>query len=320
MQPKESFLSLFLKGAAMGAANVIPGVSGGTIAFITGIYQRLILAIKSFNLTAAKMLLKGQFKDFLQYIDAPFLLPLILGIFGSIFSLAKVLEYLFCNYEVLTLAFFFGLIAASVYLVGKQVSKWNPLTIVMLLIGLAIAVGISFLKPLSANDGFLWVFLCGIVAVSSMILPGLSGSYILLLLGNYILVLSAVGDFNMKILIPLGLGCGIGILVFSRLLAWLFDHFKDGTIGLLTGFVLGSLLIIWPWKNTDYLQNAAGQMIDRKGNLLTASDLCLDGVVLGYDRFIPSIGTGQFFLALALMILGAALVIMIERTGNLQGK
>jgi len=299
----------------MGAANVIPGVSGGTIAFITGIYEKLINSIKAFDLTALKLLVSFKFKPLFEYINFSFLFPLFAGIGISIFSLAKLLEYLFCNYEVLTMAFFFGLILASVYLVGKQVNKWNATSIIMLLLGLAIAIGLSFLKPASANDGFLWVFICGVVAISSMILPGLSGSYVLLLMGNYLLVMSAVSSLNIKVLIPLALGCGIGLIAFSWVLSFIFKKFKDGTIGLLTGFVLGSLAIIWPWKNTIHFTNANNEIVDKHGVVLSAADVCLEGIVLGYERYLPALNSDIIF-PLALIIIGAVAVIAIDKFGS----
>jgi putative membrane protein len=273
---------------AMGAANVIPGVSGGTIAFITGIYERLIHSIKSFDLKSLKLLLKGRIKDFLVATDAEFLIYVLSGIVVSILSLAKVLELAFEHYEVLTLSFFFGLIIASVWAVSKQIDAWGTGVVVALLLGTVIAVLIAFLPPAQSNDNTLYVFICGIVAVCSMILPGLSGSYLLLLMGNYLLVLKAISAFNFSILIPLILGCVIGLVLFSRLLSYLFKHFKDLTIALLSGFVTGSLLIIWPWKQTIFenfeeKEKAIGYVWNLPKmdvNLLFASVLILAGFFL----------------------------------------
>ena len=209
------YLGLFLKGLAMGAANVIPGVSGGTIAFITGIYQRLIDALKSFDLNALKLLLKGDFKVFSLKTDLYFLVAIFAGIAISILSLAKVLEYAFVNYEVLTLAFFFGLIIASILGVGKQISSFNFSNVLALLIGVAIAGGIAFLPPAEANDSFIYLTICGAVAICSMILPGLSGSYILLLMGNYVLVMQAIGDLSISILAPIAIGCVLGLVLVA---------------------------------------------------------------------------------------------------------
>ncbi len=237
----------------MGAANVIPGVSGGTIAFITGIYQRLIDAIKSFDLQALKQLVSFQFKAFSEKTDLIFLISIFSGIGISILSLARLLELAFEYYETFTLSFFFGLIIASIFGVGRQISQVSVPVVIAFIIGTAIAGTIAFLPPAEPNAGILYVMICGVVAVCSMILPGLSGSYVLLLMGNYVLVLQAISNFNFGILIPLLIGCIVGLVAFSWLLSYLFENFKDQTISLLTGFVFGSLLIIWPWKETVYM-------------------------------------------------------------------
>lgn len=297
-----NYILVALKGAAMGAANVIPGVSGGTIAFITGIYERLIDAIKAFDLVALKLLVSGKFKTFAAKVDLSFLLALFLGIGISILSLAKLLTWAFEEEMVLTMAFFFGLILASIYLVGKQIERWNATTWIMLLIGIGIACGLAFLKPAAENSSSLYIFLCGVVAISSMILPGLSGSYVLLIMGNYILILNAVNDKDIGILIPLAIGCAVGLIAFSWIISYIFKHFKDGTIALLTGFVAGSLLIIWPWKNvlseTRVLANGETKLVDT-----------------GYDWFTPEI-SGDFWMALLLIIIGAISVVAIEHFGT----
>lgn len=297
MKQKETFLSLFIKGAAMGAANVIPGVSGGTIAFITGIYERLLLAIKSFNPKALQFLMKRQWKDFAQYTDLEFLLPLVAGIAISILSLAKFLEYLFNNFPTLLWAFFFGLILASVWFVGKQVNKWNSATIAALAIGTAIAIGVSLLSPAEANDSFFYVFICGIVAICSMILPGLSGSFLLIVMGNYLLVLNAVGNLNIKVLLPLALGCGIGLVVFSNILTYVFKKFPDITIATLTGFILGSLNILWPWKK------AVETFTKPDGEI----------VVLKYAKILPELFSSHTMFALVLMAIGVASIFVLEK-------
>jgi putative membrane protein len=308
------YLSLFLKGLAMGAANVIPGVSGGTIAFITGIYERLIRAIKSFDFDALKLLLKFDVRSFAKHTDLIWLSVLFAGIGVSVVSLAKLLEYLFCQQEVLTLAFFFGLILASVYLVGKHIGKWNTQTFAGLLLGAAIALGIGFLNPANSNANFLYVLICGMVAISSMILPGLSGSYVLLLMGNYLLILGAISDINLRILIPFAIGCGIGLVVFSNLLAWLFERARELVMSLLTGFVFGSLYIIWPWKYT-YYQKREGAYIDKKGNILNSDQLCTEGIVTHYERFMPGI-ENQLLPSIGLIIAGVAIVYLIDYFGK----
>jgi putative membrane protein len=285
---------LILKGMAMGAANVIPGVSGGTIAFITGIYERLINSLKSFDFRAVKLLLSGSWKAFVSKIDLYFLASILFGIAISILSLSKVLEWAFKSYESLTLSFFFGLIVASIVGVGKQISKFNFSNIVALVIGVAIAAGIAFLPPAEPNESFLYLIICGMVAISSMILPGLSGSYILLLMGNYVLVIHAIGAMDFSILLPFALGCIVGLLLFAQVLSYLFKHFRDFTISTLTGFIAGSLAIIWPWKVTQYVTLASGKE-----------------KAVGYSWFLPELD-GSFFFALVLALIGFLIVWLME--------
>jgi len=194
-------------------------------------------------------------------------------------------------------AFFFGLILASVYSVGKEVQRWNASTIIALTIGTVIAVGISLLSPASENTSFWYVFICGIVAICSMILPGLSGSFLLIIMGNYLLVLKAIGDFNFKILLPLALGCGVGLVAFSNLLSYVFKRFPDVTIALLTGFILGSLNILWPWKE-------AAETFTKPDGEVT---------ILKYTKVLPDFLSTHTFLALGLMVLGILSIFAIEK-------
>ncbi len=291
------YLSLFLKGIAMGAANVIPGVSGGTIAFITGIYERLINALKSFDLKALRFISKFDIPSFIKHVDLYFLIAVGGGIAVSILSLAKLLEFLFVNYEQLTLAFFFGLILASIVFVARGVENWSAVVISFLVAGCVIAVSIAFMVPASPNDSFFYILVCGIIAVCSMILPGLSGSYILLLMGNYVLVLNAISSFNFGIIVPLIVGCALGLVLFSRILSFLFANYKDHTIALLAGFVIGSLLIIWPWKETQY-EDFSGKL-----------------KAVGYTWLWPEMGI-QFMYAIILIVLGFMTVYLMEKTAG----
>jgi len=288
------YLILVLKGMAMGAANVIPGVSGGTIAFITGIYERLISALKKLDFKAIRLFFGGRWQEFAAHIDLKFLFFLFLGVGISILSLAKALTWAFQQHETLTLAFFFGLILASIFGVGKQIDKISLSVITSFIVGGGIAVAMAFLPPAEANNSLFYIFLCGVVAVCSMILPGLSGSYILLLMGNYILVLSAVSSFDFGILVPLMLGVIVGLILFSRLLGWLFDHFKSATIAMLTGFVAGSLLIIWPWKTTSYTMVLGKEK------------------ATGYEWLLPEIDA-HFLVAIGLILFGFLVVWMMDR-------
>ena len=299
----KTYLTLILKGMAMGAANVIPGVSGGTLALITGIFERLINAIKSINLKAIKLLFSLKFKEFAQHIDLYFLLSVFGGIFIAIISLAKLFDFLFTYYPHYIWAYFFGLVLASVYFVGKTISRWSFVVIISFIVGAAIAVFISILNPATENSSALYLFLCGVVAICSMILPGLSGSFVLILLGNYKLVMiDAVNQWNLAVLIPVGLGAVVGLIAFSHLLSWVFKHFRNQTLALLTGFILGSVSILWPWQKIIYLTNAAGEQILKKG----------EPVIMKYERFMPEQMDQVVWWALFFAIAGIASIWLVE--------
>jgi putative membrane protein len=307
----KEYFSLLLKGAGMGAANVIPGVSGGTIALITGIFEELIDSIKSFDLKAIKLLFTGKLKEFSRHVNLWFLVAVFLGVAISILSLAKLLEYLFANYPVYVWAFFFGLILASVYFIGRTIHRWNAPVIVSLLIGTGVAVVISVLNPASENDHFLYLLICGVVAVCSMILPGLSGSFVLILLGNYELVMiNAVSHFKLDILIPVVLGAAAGLILFSHFLSWVFKKYRNETISLLTGFILGSLAVLWPWKDPIYKLDAAGQV-------LTKSDGKM--VIASYERFLPETINSEVLLAIVFAVIGIIVIWVVEKfAGTIQ--
>jgi len=294
---KEYFI-IMLKGMAMGIANVIPGVSGGTIALITGIFERLINAIKSFDLKAIKLLMKGKIKEFFDYTDLGFLIAVFLGVGTAIILVAKIFEFLFEQYPVYIWSFFFGLILASIFFVGKTVGKWSISVIITFVLGTSIALLFTFLTPATENDGFLYLVLCGVVAICSMILPGLSGSFVLILLGNYQLVaIDAINNFRLDVLIPVGIGAVGGLIAFSHVLSWLFKKFKDQTIAALTGFILGSLGIIWPWK--DAIEETFGEKVK----------------VVGYDFFLPEMNM-EFFIAVAIMSVGILSIWLMERSAG----
>jgi len=297
------YLMLFLKGLAMGAANVIPGVSGGTIALITGIFHELIDSIKSFNGVALKLLLSAKFKELIVHINLWFLISVFGGIGVSIISFARIFGYLFEYYPVYLWAFFFGLILISVFYVAKTVTSFSITTVLFFVLGTSFAVGITFFNPATENDAFWYLIVCGIVAMISMILPGLSGSFVLILLGNYQLVMiDAVNNLSLKILIPVALGAAGGILAFSHILSWILKKYYNQTIALLAGFILGSLSTIWPWKNAIYMTNADGSQLLKRG----------EPVILTYEKFIPDAFSGEVVLALLFMVLGAASIILIE--------
>lgn len=238
----------------MGAADVVPGVSGGTIAFLMGIYEELINSIKSVNLTAIKLFFSGKFSEFWKHINGTFLVSLMTGILISVFSLAKLLQYLLANYPILIWSFFFGLILASAIYVLKGLDKWSLKNIVSLLIGVVIAAFICLASPTETPNEYWFVFLSGAIAICAMILPGISGSFILLLLGKYAYIMEAVSTFNIPVLAVFACGAGVGIVSFSHFLSWLLKKFYMQTISLLAGFMIGSLLKVWPWKSPSVVE------------------------------------------------------------------
>lgn len=250
MKEKRNYLMLVLKGIGMGAADVIPGVSGGTIAFITGIYEELIGSIRSFDLTALRKLLRLDLKGFWKHINGGFLFSVLAGIGISIFSLAKVMKYLLETHPIFVWSFFFGLIIASAWLVGREVKKWGVGTVVALIAGTAAAYMITVISPASTPDAWWFIMLSGAVAVCAMILPGISGAFILLLMGKYAYIIGAVSTFNIPVLLLFVVGAVVGIISFSHLLSWLLAKHHGMTVALLTGFMVGSLNKIWPWKQT----------------------------------------------------------------------
>jgi putative membrane protein len=305
-ESRKDWILLFLKGFAMGAANVIPGVSGGTVAFITGIYERLINALKSFDTEAIKLFFKGQFKALLKHVDFGFLLTLGLGIIVSVFTLAKVLDIGFKQYPIYVSALFFGLILASIPSVGRMVKQWSSGAIISLVIGLVIALSMTFAPAASESTNLIYLMLCGVVAMCSMIVPGVSGSFVLLLMGNYQLIMIDTvnslrqGNFDtaLPILVPVAIGAVLGLIVLSRFLSWLFKRHHDNAVAMITGFVAGSLAIIWPWK-------VPGEVIMKNG----------EEKILSYVNQLPAVDS-QFLVALAIMVIGAGLLIIVEKMGH----
>lgn len=294
------FFSNLLKGIGIGTANVIPGVSGGTIALLTGIFERLIDSLKSFNLTAIKLLFSGKFKEFAKYTDLIFLCSVGCGVLIAILSVARIFDYLFEHHPIYLWSFFFGLILTSIYYVGITIEKWDWKVVLSFIIGTAIALFIAFGKPAKENDNLIYLLICGVVATCSMILPGLSGSFVLVLMGNYqLIMIDAVSDLNLKILIPVIIGGVVGLIAFSHVLSWIFKKYRNITIALLTGFILGSMPIIWPWKNA---------VITIVGN---------EEITTGYDYFLPEMNI-QFAIALVIILIGASIIVLIEKMAKKQ--
>lgn len=237
-----------LKGMAMGAADVVPGVSGGTIAFISGIYEELLETINRLNLKTIKILFKNGFNEFWKAINGNFLASLLFGIAISVVSFAKGISFLLHNYPIELWSFFFGLVLASVLFVGKDIDRSKAGSWIALLLGVLIALYITQIKVGVYVNNPWYLFLSGALAICAMILPGISGSFILVLLGSYETVLNAVHQRDLQTIAIIGAGAIVGLLSFSKLLKWTFDHYKNTTLALLTGFILGSLNKIWPWK------------------------------------------------------------------------
>ena len=290
----------------MGAADVVPGVSGGTIAFISGIYDRLLASIAACTPDKLLWLARGRFNDTWKAIDGSFLFTLLAGILCSIATLARVISYLLAEHGLLVWSFFFGLILISVYLVGREIERWSPWTILAAIAGCGFAYLITVASPMTLSVTPLTLFFGGSIAICAMILPGISGSFILLLLGLYSGVLHAVKTFDLVLLGCFMLGCVIGILSFSRLLSWLLGHARNITLAFLAGLLIGSLNKVWPWKETlSWRTNSHGEQVPvLQNNLLPAQYQSISGE--------PSLWQG----GLALMALAVVLVLLLDWWGR----
>jgi len=325
---KDRFL-LVIKGLAMGAANKVPGVSGGVVAFVAGFYEEFIDSLQRVNKTALKLLLKGRFKSFYDYINGKFLSLLFFGMIISYFSVSKVLDYLLQNYELYVWSLFFGMIIGSIYYINKDFKDWNFKSILSLIIGVSLGLAISFLDPAKENDNLIFVFICGIISVSGMTLPGFSGSFILILLGNYVLLLVDsvnalydtfaelfTGDFSfiqnearmilLKVLGMFTLGSVVGLVTFSHLLSYVLKHYKSITTASIIGFIVGSLGVVWPWKKTIYkIQDNGEFLLDSRG----------EKIISNYKRFLPEMQT-ETYIALTYILLGILIVLALEWYGQ----
>lgn len=244
----KDYAFLVLKGMGMGAADVVPGVSGGTIAFIVGIYDELLNSIKSINGKSLKLFFTGKFAAFWKMINGSFLFSILLGIGISVFSLAKIITWLLVEHPILVWSFFFGLVLASTWFVAKDIKGWNWKTILGFVVGVVVAFYITVATP-AETPSYLWfIFLCGAIAICAMILPGISGSFILVLLGKYFFIMDAVKTLDLVIIAVFGAGAVVGITSFSRVLSYALKHVRNITLAVLSGFMLGSLNKVWPWK------------------------------------------------------------------------
>lgn len=297
---------LFFKGIAMGAADVVPGVSGGTIAFITGIYEELINSIRSVNLTAIQLLTQGKFKALWAHVNGNFLLVLIAGIGTSVLSLSRLVLWLLDNQPILLWSFFFGLILASIWSVGKSIKAIKPGLVSMFVLGAVIAFWITRVAPANTPETWWFIMLSGAIAICAMILPGISGSFILLLMGKYKFILGALKSFNLMVIGFFSVGMVAGILAFSHVLNWMLKRYHDLTIALLAGFMLGSLNKVWPWKvPTVVYTDSHGKvqpLVER--NLLPGTYAEVTG------------HAAELGVALLLLVVGMGSVVLLDRVGR----
>ncbi|MFT4808709.1 MAG: putative membrane protein [Paraglaciecola sp.] len=290
----------------MGAADAVPGVSGGTIAFITGIYEELIFSLKQCSVSALKVLFQSGIKATWQHINGGFLLALFGGIIISILTISRVVIYLLDNHPILLWSFFFGLILAAVWSVIRHIEKWEIGVIATFLIGAVGAFIITTISPTTIETSPFIVFFSGMIAICAMILPGISGSFILLLLGMYAPMLIAVKELQIATLCIFASGCVVGLLSFSHVLSWMFKHYKTMTLALLGGFMLGSLNKVWPWKQT------IESVIDRHGKEIPL----VENNILPHTFETINTQPDNMWYAIMLMILGMVMVIALEKIGH----
>ena len=299
------YLMVGIKGCAMGMADVVPGVSGGTIAFISGIYEELLGSIKSIDLEAIKMLFTGKFRALWKKINGNFLFSLIAGIGVAILSMARVMTYMLENHPIITWSFFFGLIIASALMVAREVKHWSVASIITMIVGIVVSYWITVVSPATTPNDWWFVMLSGAIAICAMILPGISGAFILLLMGKYAYIMEAVTELNIGVLALFAVGAVAGIVSFSHVLSWLLAKWHDATVTLLMGFMIGSLNKVWPWKQTleTYLDSHGVEQPLVQANVSPAQF-----EVLG--------GESHLVLAIVSCVLGFALIYIIELIGK----
>ncbi len=320
---------LFIKGLAMGAANKVPGVSGGIVAFVGGFYEELIYSLQKVNVKALKLLFNGRFKSFYKYTNAQFLTLIFAGSIFSYFSVSQVLDYFIKNYELFVWSAFFGMIIGSIYYISKQFKNWSTQNIIGIISGIVIGVAISFMNPAKENDNLFFVFFCGIIGVTGMTLPGLSGSFILILLGNYVLLLvdsvnmlyktiidvfqgnfeflkDAVRIRYIKIVAVFGIGSAFGLVFTSKILAYVLKRWHQLVTAIIIGFISGSLGIVWPWKRAVYKLDNNEFLLDSKGQK----------VIENYKRFIPNFTETETWIAITFIIMGIGIVLLIDFYGK----
>lgn len=333
MHQPRTFLDKFflvIKGLSMGAANKVPGVSGGIVAFVVGFYEEFIYSLQKINTMAFKLLFNGRFRSFYRYVNGQFLSLLIFGMLVSYFSVSKLLDYFLEKKELFVWAAFFGMIIGSIYYIGKDFEHWNKKTIPAGILGLVLGISISFLSPARENDNLIFIFICGIISVSGMTLPGLSGSFILILLGNYVLLLvdsvnalydtmaeMLKGDFSfvenqgrldtLKILAVFTAGSATGLVTLSHILGYVLKRYKHITTAVILGFITGSLGVVWPWKLTIFME-------DTQGNLTLDSNG--DKIITNYERYLPDLASGETWWAILFIFLGISVLLALDWYGK----
>jgi uncharacterized membrane protein len=335
MSKKRSFLDkilLFFKGLSMGAANKVPGVSGGTVAFVLDFYEELIYSFQKINVKALKLLFNGRFKAFFNYVNASFLLLVMGGSMFSYFSVSIMLDYLIQNYELYVWSAFFGMIIGSIYYIAKGF-KWSKTNVLFTLIGVVIGVSISLMNPAKENTNLWFVFFCGIIGVSGMTLPGLSGSFILILLGNYVLLLvdsvtmlykTIVDIFSwnwdflqdqsrikyLKIIATFTGGSAFGLVVTSHILGYVLKRWNQIVTAVIIGFITGSLGIVWPWKKEVFKSESEGFLKDFNG----------DRIIENYQRYFPDYHMKETWIAIFFIIIGFGLLLVLDIYSKRQNK
>lgn len=307
MRTIKDYLALVLKGIGMGAADVVPGVSGGTIAFMTGIFEELVSSINSLDVKALNMLAHGKLKDFWRHINGSFLISVFAGILLSVATLAKLMQYLLHYHPVETWAFFFGLIVASSIVMLRDVKGWNAMSVIFIVLGVILGVVVCTLSPTETTNDLWFIFLSGAIAICAMILPGISGSFILLILGKYEYIMSVISGLtsghvsdNLPILCVFGAGAVCGIIAFSRFLHWLLQRFHRQTLLIMAGFIIGSLVKVWPWSNMDAVK--ASQFPSLSDDML---------------KLVPAEAVDMHYAtAIVFAVIGFIIVMGIERLGK----
>jgi len=304
MRKPKDYLLLYLKGVSMGGADVIPGVSGGTIAFISGIYEELINSIKAIDAAAIRLLLTFQLAAFWKHINGNFLITVLAGIVTSLLSLARLMTYLLDNHPIAIWSFFFGLILVSSPLIMRDIHQWKAQTILAFVVGIAVAYAITVLSPTETPTNLFFIFFCGALAICAMILPGISGAFVLLLIGKYEYMTTALIDFNIPVIIVFVIGCLLGLVGFSHVLSWILTHYRYPTLALLAGFMIGSLNKVWPWKEV------VAYRVNHEGLQVAAFD---KSVLPG--RYLEVTGQDpKVFYAILFAAAGIFLVVAIEKT------